>query len=518
MPAYLKESIQNLIAPIPGQCPTGEEPKYQSEYDLVKNEVAKTSARDFELVAKNCHILLTQHAKDMTVLGYYLLATASLQQWEMCANIAQAYAEIGKIHWELIHPQRERARMNALRWLNEERVVGSFEQAKTSATDFEHLTRLHDALNSIRSLINEKCPTDTPSIKGLLQVVEQKCKSLQPKTQTIAAPKIHPEVEQVSVPLTSVDVITPPSTEAPTRTDLLKTVQIAALQITQSDPDKALGYVLLRLNRWQDQILVPKADGQGRTAFAAPIKPRREFLANLVSQKSWDAILEKSEAAFTEPGFQFWFDLQYYTVQALRGKERATAADAIEHELHALITRLPQLVQMEFADGTPFAAEDTREWLAQSQSANQSNREPAKITSKAQRTQTLAEDLIVAQELGAKGKWMESLAIVQSGLLHGNLRERTERSYALADLALQASKYRIAYHIAQELCQRVESRDLVTWDPELAKDIWKIAHKASKALANSEPKAPDIAIIQSLQSQTLAHSCMADPAYAAQIS
>lgn len=522
MSESLRAEVLKMIAPIAGASPTGEDPKYQAEYELVKNEVAKNSDRDFEMVAANCQIVLVKYAKDITVLGYYLLAAASLQKWDTCADVAEAYTELGKQHWDLLHPQRERARINAIKWLNEDRVVGLFENAVATPDDFEHLSRLQKALQALKQLIQEKLPNDTPSIKGLLQSVDQKAKALQPKAAPPAPPPPAPS-SAAAAPAAVASAPAPASVAVPvavgegaSRSDLQKTVQMASLQITACDPEKPLGYVLLRVNRWQDVVQPPKSDAQGKTPFAAPNKQRREFMANMAAQQSWDAILEKSEAAFTEPGFQFWFDLQYYTVQALRGKGRTAIAEAIEHELKALLQRVSQLEQMNFSDGSPFATEATLEWLAKLLASSGGSAAPAQ--SKAQRSATLADDLAVTEELAAAGKWSEALALLHAGVLHGSMRERTERECVIAELALKASKFRMAFHLAQGLTVRVQERGLADWEPEMAMAIWRCTYKAAKGLLAAEPKAGDLAVIQSMQAQAFAHICAGDPAYASQIS
>ena len=510
--------FEKLTSPISQASPTGDDPKYNNEYDLVKNEVAKTSERDFEMVAMHAHTILTQQAKDITILGFGMLAHSALNKWKECAIYAHAYIWFLQNHGESIHPQRERARINALKWLNEDRVVGLFSQTEANPSDHEYLSALIEALKQIQQWVYTAFPSETFSIKSLIQAMELKHQSIKPNEPAQTPPVVHPPEPK---PSTAEPQPTPPpkepslSLENASRSDLQKQIQLIALQLSSREPEKALGYVLLRVNRWQDQIMLPKSDNQGKTPFQGPIKQRRDYFETLYSQGSFETILEKCEPVFTEPGMQFWFDLQFYVVNALRRLNRTPVADAIENELKALIARVPQIFGLLFADGTPLANPTTLEWIQSlGTSANSSNAPTPQ--SKSNKNVDLQEDLEQVEALGAAGKWAEALALLHNGVLHGSLQERTEREYAIAHTALKATKYRISWHYAQILIQRLEEQSLEKWDPKLALQIWKIAYHSSKSILQSEPKATDASPIQSLQALAYSKICFLDPSYAAQ--
>lgn len=510
--------FEALTTPISPETPTGDDPKYNSEYDLVKNEVAKTSERDFEMVAKHVHTILTQQAKDITIFGFGMLAHTALYHWKECSLYAQAYHWVLNHHGETVHPQRERARINAFKWLNEDRVVGLFSQTSATSSDYPYLVSLLEALQSIQKWVYTTYPSETFSLKSLIQTIELKCKSNQPNEPAPVAPA-DPKPEPKQPPAESQAPIAPKepslSLEQASRSDLQKQIQLIALQLSSREPEKALGYVLLRVNRWQDQIMLPKSDVQGKTPFPGPIKQRRDYFETLYQQGAFETILEKCEPIFTEPGMQFWFDLQFYVVKALRHKERTVVADAIENELKALLTRVPQILGLFFADGSPLANPTTIEWLNNITSSGPTTNAPAP-KSQSNKNLDLQEDLEQVESLGAAGKWADALALLHNGILHGSLQERTEREYAIAHTALKATKYRVSWHYSQILIQRLAEQSLEQWDPKLALQIWKVAYHSSKSILQSEPKALDASQIQSLQAQAFSKICFLDPSYAAQ--
>lgn len=477
----LPEFASRLVNPIPGDSPVGEDPKYAGEYEAVKAEVAKTSERNWELVYDNSVVVLTKLAKDITVLGYLMQAAALHKGWAAAAEVARSYAYLLTEHWDAIHPQRERARFNALKWLAEDRVVGSFEQIEAQDSDREAVESTVKALTAVNDLVREKFADSPPSIKPLVKALEEKAKGLRMAEAPEPAPVTAQEPAQEAP--TPDPVAPPPVSSAPaldlskaSKADLTRSLQALALQLLAVEPEGALGFKLLRANRWQDIVSAPRNE-KGVTPFPAPNKVRATALEGLCTQKSWNDILSRSEAAFTEPGFQFWFDLQSYVVQALEGRGLTACAEAVKGELKALLKRVPSLVDMKFADSTPFAGPATREWLEEL--CREGGAAPA--SSAAVRDISLEEDVVKATALASGGKLGEALELLQSGLLYGSLRDRTCRQLEIARLALLNGRPRLSLSVGASLVDLVSEHRLLEWEPLLGASIVELQLKALTA-------------------------------------
>lgn len=470
-------SLAELVAPIPGGSPVGEDPKYSVEFEFVKAEIAKTTERDWEKIHEAAHKVLTAQAKDITLFCYGMLAATMAKGWSEGAAMARAMADLCKDHWDAIHPQRERARQNSVKWLTEERTLGTFAQQNPSSADYEALSAFAAALNDIKNILNEKYSDNPPSIKPLIQFVEEKLKENKPAA---AAP---PPPPPPTNPSSSESVAPAPVAAAPaigdgaSKTDLMNALRKIALSVTASEPDNPMGYKLLRISRWQDVAVAPKND-KGVSVFNPPNPQRAAFLDSQFQQKSWATILEKSEPAFTEPGFHFWFDLQFWAVQALQGKGQEACAEAIRQELRGLLKRVPQLAEMKFSDGTPFANGQTRAWMEEilQQGSGGGSRQSA-----AAREDTLEADLAAAKELASTGSVADAIDILQAGLIYGDRRSRTIRQLEIARLALQHGKVRAALAVSTEIAERSETMGLAAWEPQLARSISEIHLRALTA-------------------------------------
>jgi type VI secretion system protein VasJ len=465
-----------LVAPITESNPVGDDPKYSVEFEYVKAEIAKMTERDWEQIHVNARKVLTSQAKDITLMCYGLLAATVAKGWTEGASMAQAMTQLCREHWDVLHPQRERARQNSFKWLTEERTLGTFAQVAVASNDHEALNAFAAALNELKGILNEKFPEAPPSIKPVIQFVEEKAKSTKPVAAAAAPPPPRPADSSASSTSSSAPIAAPSVGDGASKSDLMGALRKIGLSLSSAEPDNPIGYKLLRISRWQEVSVAPKND-KGVTTFPPPNAQRAAFLDGQYTQKSWAPILEKSEPAFTEPGLHFWFDLQFYAVQAFQGKGLEACAEAIRQELRSLLKRVPQLSDLKYNDGTPFANGQTKAWLEEiAQEGSGVARQSA-----AAREETLESDLESAKELASSGKVSDALDVLQAGLIYGDQRSRTLRQLEIAKLALQHGKTRAALAVATEIADRAERMSLAAWEPQLARAISDVLLKSLNA-------------------------------------
>jgi type VI secretion system protein VasJ len=475
VPSLLPSALE-LVAPIADTNPVGDDPKYSVEFEYVKAEIAKTTERDWEQIHVNARKVLTSQAKDITLLCYGLLASTVAKGWTEGAAMAQAMSQLCREHWDALHPQRERARQNSFKWLTEERTLGTFAQVSAASSDHESFNAFAAALNELKGILNERFPEAPPSIKPLIQFVEEKAKSTKPVAAAAPPPARPSEPPTSGSVASSAPIAAPTVGDGASKSDLMGALRKIGLSLSSAEPDNPIGYKLLRISRWQE-ISVPPKNDKGLTTFPPPNPQRAAFLDGQYTQKSWAPILEKSEPAFTEPGLHFWLDLQFYAVQAFQGKGLETCAEAIRQELRSLLKRVPQLPDLKYNDGTPFANGQTKAWLEEiSQEGSGVARRSA-----AAREETLEADLEAAKELAASGKISDALDVLQAGLLYGDQRSRTIRQIEIARLALQHGKVRAALAVATEIADRSERMSLAAWEPQLARSISEVLLKSLNA-------------------------------------
>lgn len=97
-----------------------------------------------------------------------------------------------------------------------------------------------------------------------------------------------------------------------------------------------------------------------------PKSDYRAQLKRLYLQQSWTELIELTDSLFVEGVNHFWLDVQWYLHQALTraGSPWDKNAGIIISDLKMLLHRMPGLETLAFNDGTPFADDVTREWIA----------------------------------------------------------------------------------------------------------------------------------------------------------
>jgi type VI secretion system protein VasJ len=123
---------------------------------------------------------------------------------------------------------------------------------------------------------------------------------------------------------------------------------------------------LMKTLRWDTVHELPP-DVDGKTRLSPPRTESRNQLKRLYAQQNWTELLEQADRMFSEGVCHFWLDIQWYLHQALSKAgtpwDRWTAV--VRQDLALLLERLPGLEQLAWSDGSPFADDVTRNWIAQ---------------------------------------------------------------------------------------------------------------------------------------------------------
>jgi len=521
--AQLSDYAKRLADPISATDPCGENPKNSNEYELAKGEVAKNSGRDYLVLKTACEKVLCEQSKDLTAFGYMILALSQTDGAGAVCDTLAAMCYVSRTQWETIHPQRPVGRANAIKWLNEEKLVGTLEKLSATAPDQASVESALLGLEDLKELTFKHFADSPPSLKGLQQIVKKWSQDLKASAAPAPAPTA-PKAESAqpaSVATQSTSESSPTASAqsggAESKSDTQKLLQKVAFFYLQSEPQSVMGYKLLRTLRWQELTAEPKAEA-GKTLLAPPNPARAKFFEGLVQTSNWDGILEKSEIAFTEPGLHFWFDLQYALCKALRGKAGAytACAEAVEYELVKLLLRVPTLASLQYKDGTPFASPITQEWFEEIKAAQGSGGNATKAVSKAVSSVSLQEDLEKATQLAATQKLDEAVSLLQSGIEFGSLRERSERKMAIARLCSLHKQPLVAEHLFEDLCSLAEAKSLDQWVPDFVSELLDLRIKnLSVLMRNSE--FGDKAHFQHSHEKTLAWLARISPAHAVRI-
>ncbi|MDT4815292.1 type VI secretion-associated protein [compost metagenome] len=452
------------LAPIEGNSPVGEDPGYDDDFQQMREEVNKLSGADAERVGQLAEKLLTGTCKDLRVATYYLWGRLQKDGEAGLADGLTLLAALIERFSENVLPTRANSRRMALEWLASGKLLDSL------------------------SLYPEVVKLEAERTVAALVWLEQGL-SAWPEDQRPALGALYSALSVRLAQSGGVDALVPQNSaaqEAPhhpgapasvlSGRDLLDNGKTLAAYLRGQPQGWLAAHRLMKSLRWDTVHQAPPQDANGNTRLASPRSDYRAQLKRLYLQQSWGELLDQAERMYGEGVNHFWLDLQWYLCQALR---RLSApfdgwAEIVAKDLGILLERLPGLEELHWSDGTPFADETTREWIAQqvagSRSAPWLAPSPATGAADEDEDDILAlegEALAQADSEGVEAAlaWLAERPGVRTGHQRWLLR------LLMARVAEQYGKSDLAAHLLKELDMTAQSRSLDEWEPELSFEV-----------------------------------------------
>ncbi|MFL5440208.1 MAG: type VI secretion system protein TssA [Myxococcales bacterium] len=497
----LRDRAKPWLDPIPGASPGGVTAKLDPLYQSIASEVAKLDvpsggAIDWKKVADASGELLRTRSKDLTVATYLAHALHLTGGIDGLATGVTFLAEMLERFWDTLHPdpKRLRGRVNALQWFLEKTAQALPVDGNAKAPDID---ALEAAASRLGEIMRDRMAGAAPAVSPVLDRIAKmrfSAAEKEPAPTPAAAP---PPPAPVAPPA---DTVAPPAPVVPAApaeltdpTDFLRGVGaslIAASSVLRrADSADPASYRILRVGLWLHLSSAPPATG-GTTRVPAVPAARRTQLALLADNRKWAALLEETESMASE--FRFALDLHRLSWEALSGLggSHARARQAIAAEIRSLLSRMPELLDLSFADGSPFADPQTKAWIG-------SETVPAAAplaAPPAGGTDGFATLCAEAKKLAAASQTKEALSLLQEGVRTARAgRERFLSRLALGRLATGAGLMAIAKATYEELEREASAHALDGWEPPLVAECLKGLISSARALAK-DPRAaaPDL--------------------------
>jgi type VI secretion system ImpA/VasJ family protein len=267
----------------------------------------------------------------------------------------------------------------------------------------------------------------------------------------------------------------PAASDPPSEADLLRW----AGRLLDEDPTDPRSYRLLRLLRWDPISRTPPHE-KTRTSLPAPTPSRREALQRLFDAGNDALFLEQAEAAFQQPPFHFWLDLQHLLCKTLNraGPSFLSAHDAVRTEILRLFQRLPALLDLQFSDDTPFARPETKRWITQQPALSppgalsDSTASTDASATGAPETDAVGSALSAATDRLSRDGLAAALQHLQDASSDRSARTRFRVRLGMAVLCIEDGAPRLAYPLLQSLAAEGQRRNLDRWNPDLLADVW----------------------------------------------
>jgi len=206
--------------------------------------------------------------------------------------------------------------------------------------------------------------------------------------------------------------------------------------------------------------------------------------------------LEQAEAAFQQPPFHFWLDLQHLLCKALHraGPSFRSAHDAVRAEILHLFHRVPALLDLQFSDDTPFARPETKRWITQQLAPSppgalsdgtstdaSATGDPATVPPE---TDAIASALSAATDRLSRDGLAAALQHLQDASSNRSGRTRFRIRLGMAALCIEDGAPRLAYPLLQSLAAEGRRRNLDRWNPDLLADVWTHLFRCCRDLAD----------------------------------
>lgn len=331
-----------------------------------------------------------------------------------------------------------------------------------------------DAVKALDAAATAKFGTLSPSFGKMLETLEEihrvAAQHLKRKLELDPDPvELLPEAanggatQSSAVGTSSAGALVP---EPVSRDDASSRIVAVARYLRRSDPFNPASYLMVRGYRWGE--LRANGASPDPKMLEAPATNIRTTLKGLLLDRRWPDLLEACEGVMGTPQGRGWLDLQRYVLTACDalGSDYFPVAAALRGALGALLSDLPQLVDMTLMDDTPTANAETRAWLqatlpadapaagsgeeiASSDSAEPHGRDPV--------------SLAAAEVRGGRADRAIALLMRESGRQKTN-RGRFLVQAQLAKIMVDAGHENVAMPILEQLIADVEVHKLEDWE------------------------------------------------------
>ncbi|MBN1104077.1 MAG: type VI secretion system protein TssA [Deltaproteobacteria bacterium] len=484
--------------PISEQEPAGKDARFEPDMEVISAEIEKLSSPtasggiDWRKIADLSARILAERSKDLLVAAYLCMALLQIEQLKGFARGVRIIRDLVENFWETMYPvkKRMRGRKNAVEWWLE-KTTAFLEASKPVPLPQEEMEALQADIGAIEEFLARNME-DAPALgrlQGLLPAIEalpegggegpppEKPQDVQPLPQPqVATAKTGPAGAEPSTPVQGDS-----DAERALKEGLGKLAGVASFYMAK-DIYHPMAYSLTRMAAWTSVAEAPPST-DGRTRIPAPPQTLKSSLDALYRAGEWEGLLKTAEARIGE--FLFWLDLNRYVAESLEHLGHQEIGDMISQETALYVRRLKGVESLFFSDGTPFADQETREWLGRITSPPRSGAAPAIVRSPeaaGELESKIAEECAKARSMVKEKKLGEAVALLHSGLRDGRSgRERMLWRLALCDLLASAGRENTAFPHLQEVLIEVDEYRLEVWDPEFALQALRGAYSVWRA-------------------------------------
>ena len=508
------------LEPVSEAQPAGTDVRYEPEFEQLQAEIDKlslpsaTTAVDWPKVKTLSSDILRTKSKDLLVASYLVIAEIRVNKLEGLATGLSIFAGLLESYWESLFPsqKRMRGRIAAITWLLE-KCESAFEDIQGDPVNPDFVLGLREEVHKIDSLLQEYLD-DAPLLRPLERIIEELPIEESVESQDLSSPpvekiekkaeteefredkSVQPRADTIRVDpapvVSSGDTVSVAEMERIVR-GAFQTVRQAADFYFDKDLSNSRGYRCRRIAGWtMIQGLPPATTGQTQVPPPGELEEIRKKLQELRSLEKWQELLKESEQRLH--GSLLWLDLNRLSAECLMGlgTQYQEAHDAVCQETAFLLTRLPGLEKLTFADGSPFADAETKQWLESIKSGSEITLQ-APASQAGQSSEYMDGVLERAQSMAAAKKVGEAANLLRDEMQRSSSgHERLLWRLGLSQLLINYRHGKLALPHMDEVVRDIESYKIEQWDPALATYALRIVWMCYKSNKLTRDRSEDI--------------------------
>ena len=456
----------NWLHPFTSGPETGDDPAYDDNFQLMREEINKLSGTDSALLCQLAQKCLCECAKDIRVVTWYVQARLSRDGEKGLSEGLLLLVAMLTRYGQACHPRRPAARKAALEWLNSAKVIDALLLWPEVDSNDAGLTA--GAISLLASTVADWPEAEKPSFAGLCTALENRL--ARSGGMEVLVPQNSSAQEQWHEPAHS---DSPQLSAVKSGRDLLDKAKLLSRWLSEQSQGWLASHRLIKTVRWDTVDQIPPLDSSGRTRLVPPKPEYRAQLKRLYIQKNWTELVEQASQMYCEGVNHFWLDLQWYLWQGLShaGQPWDTWTDSVLFDLRLLLKRLPGLEGLAWNDGTPFADEVTTAWIAEKVNEEgliYDNELATVVNGQADDVLLLESE---AMEKGDTDGPEAALTWLQSRPGIDTPRHRWLIRLLMARVAEQYGRNDMALHLLGELTTCAPQLTLGDWEPDLLFEV-----------------------------------------------
>jgi len=457
----------NWLQPLTEGEGAGEDPAYDDDFQLMREEINKLSGTDPEKLCQLAERILCHTARDLRVVTWYIFARLQREgEAGLCEGLQLLVAMLTR-YGDRCHPRRSNARKSTLEWLNSTKIQDTLSRWPDATR--EQTSQTAAALCLLDMLLEKWPESERPLLDGLSRTLELRLAGSGGLDGFTPQPASNPDNPPAASVRTSAT-----ASAVKSESEFLSQSKVLAGWLAEQPDGWLASHRLMKAVRWDTVGQLPALDASGRTRLSPPKPDYRAQLKRLYLQQSWTELVEQASDMFSEGANRFWLDLQWYLWQGLTraGQPWNCWADYITSDLKLLLARLHGLEQLSWSDGTPFADEVTLNWIAEKVNNDlaQLGDEPAVVAGGGQ-----TDDILVLEaEAMARGDSEgpeAALGWLQSRPGMNSPRSRWLQRLLMARVAEQFGRNEMALHLLDGLKTSAPHLTLKKWEPALLFEV-----------------------------------------------